>query len=62
MSYGLALVQVKQRNFQAGLVEIDQLITGLEAGKKNVEMGYYYLRALCHKQLENYDKARNDYE
>ena len=38
-------------NFRAGLLEIDQLITTLEAAKKNVEMGYYYLRALCNKQL-----------
>lgn len=67
VSFGLALVQVKQLNFAEALKEIDELIISLEkavekSDKKKVDMTYYYLRALCYKKLDQYDKARADYE
>jgi len=34
----------------------------LEIQKKKVDMTYYYIRALCYKQLGQFDNARKDYE
>lgn len=62
VSFGLALVQIKQLQFAAGLKEIDEIIQSLESQKKKVDMTYYYIRALCYKQLGQFDNARKDYE
>jgi tetratricopeptide (TPR) repeat protein len=62
VSFGLALVQIKQLQFAAGLREIDEIIQTLEGQKKKVDMTYYYIRALCYKQLGQFDNARKDYE
>jgi tetratricopeptide (TPR) repeat protein len=57
------LVLVKQLNFEGALKEIDELIQRMEkADRRKVDMTYYYLRALCYKKLEQYEKARADYE
>lgn len=65
VSFGLALVLVKQLNFTAALREIDELIQRLEKGNypnHKIDMTYYYIRALCYKKLELFDKAKTDYE
>ena len=53
VSFGLALVLIKQLNFELGLREIDDLITRLERtiGRDSTNKTYYYLRALCYKKL-----------
>lgn len=56
------MVQIKQLQFSAGLREIDEIIQTLEGQRKKVDMTYYYIRALCYKQLGQYDLARKDYE
>lgn len=33
-----------------------------ENQKKKVDMTYYYLRALCNKKLDHFERAREDYE
>lgn len=62
VSFGLALVRVKQLDYEAGLKEVNELIQRLEGQKKKVDMTYYYLRALCFKKLGLFDRARTDYE
>ena len=64
VSFGLALVQVKQLNFEGALREIDELILKLEKAdpRRKIDMTYYYLRALCYKKLEQFDRAKTDYE
>ena len=62
VSFGLALVFVKQLNFESALREIDELIQKLEREGRKKEMTYYYLRALCYKKLGEFERARADYE
>lgn len=59
--FGLAVVKLKQRKFEEALVEITELIMKLEQNQeqdKKLSILCYYIRALCHKELFDFKKAK----
>lgn len=52
--FGVSLVALKQLRYSQSLAGICELISKITSANKPVLSVYYYIRALCHKQLGNY--------
>ena len=49
--FGISLVALKQLRYKESLAGINQLIQKIEANGKKAQSVYYYVRALCSKEL-----------
>ena len=60
--FGIALVGLKQLRYRESLQGINQLIQKLESSGKKPQTIYYYVRALCYKELGQFKEAKADYQ
>ena len=60
--FGLALVSLKQLNYNESLKYINDLMQKLAASKKKIQLVYYYIRSLCYKELGMLQQCKADYE
>lgn len=60
--FGVSLVALKQLRYSESLAGINELIHKLESSSKSILPVYFYIRALCNKELQNHSQAKQDYK
>ena len=56
--FGISVVALKQLRYKDALSSINELIHKFDIDKKKILPVYFYIRALCHKELGNHREAK----